>query len=288
MQAGGAWRALILLLFVPLFFIDRAAGPHVDVGFGYFVLIVFATIEFGLGGAVTSVGLALVTGVWAKSPWVGGVLPAPGFALSYVLRFAAFATVATLVYTVTAERRQIERLSLTDKLTGLFNRRRFDEALAEEALRAERYHHPLALLMLDVDHFKRFNDRHGHPKGDAVLRQVGKVILRGKRSTDLAFRYGGEEFCLLLPETGIAEARDVAERIRVAIERESFIGEHTQPGARLTVSLGVAALLSAEDPRRLVSEADQALYGAKEKGRNRVEVAEAPGHRRDPLALRRA
>jgi diguanylate cyclase (GGDEF)-like protein len=288
MQPSNLWRALILLLFVPMFFLDRAAGPHIDVSFGYFVLIVLATINLGLGGAICSVVLALITAVWAKLPFIDHGMPVLAFTLTYVLRSAAFGTVAALVYAVIADRRVIERLSVTDKLTGLFNRRRFDEELAEEALRAERYHHPLALIILDVDHFKRYNDRHGHLKGDTVLRQVAKVMLRTKRATDLAYRYGGEEFCLLLPETGIAEARDVAERLRVAVERESFIGEHTQPGARLTVSLGVASLLTAEEPRRLFAEADEALYRAKEKGRNRFEVAEAPGRRRDPLSLRKS
>lgn len=288
MRNDQAWRGLILALFIPLGYVDHLAGPHIDITFGYMVLIVLATINLGLGGALASVVMAEAAAVWAKWVWVGTTLPIPGFAFNMALRFAAFATVAALVNAVVAERENVERHSVTDKLTGLFNRRRFDEALADEALRAERYRHPLSLVLFDVDHFKRYNDRHGHVRGDGVLRQVGKVFTRTKRATDLAFRYGGEEFCLLLPETGLTEAKEVAERLREAVQRESFIGEHTQPGARITISLGVAMLTPGEDPKELVRRADAALYDAKQRGRNRVEVGEGAGGRhRDAVGTRR-
>lgn len=270
-----AWRSLLLALFAPLGYIDHLAGPHIDITFGYIVLIVVATINLGTVGAVLSVMAAEAAAIAAKWTWVGAELPMTGFLLNSTLRFAAFATVAALVNAVVIERRKVEQHSITDKLTGLLNRRRFDEALAQEILRAERYRHPLALVIFDVDHFKRYNDRHGHVRGDAVLREVGKVLERTKRATDLAFRYGGEEFCLLLPETGLAEAKELAERLRRAVEKEAFIGEHTQPGARLTISLGVAMFVPGDDPKALVVRADAALYNAKQQGRNRVELSDA-------------
>lgn len=281
MRMRGWLGAVALTLILALAYVDRASGPYIDVTFGYIILIVVATINLGQRGAVLSVILAESAAVIAKYPWVGGQLHPTGFAANTVLRFAAFATVAVLVNQVVTERAKVERLSVTDKLTGLFNRRRFDEALAEEALRADRYRHPLGLVIYDVDHFKRYNDRHGHVRGDAVLRQSAKIALRVMRATDLAFRYGGEEFCLLLPETGLHAAAELAERLRTAIEKESFIGEHTQPGARVTASFGVAVLTPGEDARHLVARADAALYRAKQDGRNRVVVSDASAVHRD-------
>lgn len=277
-----AWRGVVaLLLFVPIGVIDRITGPTLDVTVGYFILIVLATINLGLGGAVAAVILATAADIYDKARVLGGGnLPVWVFALNVVSRTAAFVVVAGLVHVLDSERGKVELLSQTDKLTALFNRRRLDEAVLEETLRAERYHHPLALVMLDVDHFKKYNDRNGHLKGDGVLRQTGKLLLRTKRATDLAFRYGGEEFCLLLPETDLDEAKGLAERLRIAIEKESFIGEHTQPGARLTASFGIAALAPGEDPKSLVLRADRALYAAKERGRNRVEISDGPAPRR--------
>lgn len=288
MRGESAYKGLLLLLFVPLGYIDHLTGPTIDISFGYFILIVLITVNLGLAGAVFSVLAALATVIAAKAQWIGAGLTPAGFAANTLMRTAAFAIVAGLVNAASQERHKAERLSVTDKLTGLLNRRRFDEALPDEALRAERYKHPLALVILDVDHFKRYNDRHGHPRGDGVLRQMGKVLVRTKRSTDMAFRYGGEEFCLLLPETGLGEAKELAERVRLAVEREDFLGEHTQPGARLTASFGVAALAPGEEPRALVQRADDALYRAKEHGRNRVEVSEERARSRDRTALRRS
>lgn len=286
MRGDSAYKALLLLLFVPLGYVDHLTGPTIDISFGYFILIVLITVNLGLAGAVFSVLAGLVTVVAAKARWVGTDLTLVGFATNTLMRAAAFAIVAGLVNAASQERHRAERLSVTDKLTGLYNRRRFDESLQDEALRAERYRHPLALVILDVDHFKRYNDRHGHPRGDGVLKQLGRVLLRTKRSTDMAFRYGGEEFCLLLPETGLSEARELSERVRVAVEREDFLGEHTQPGARLTASFGVATLASGEEPRTLVQRADDALYRAKEHGRNRVEVSEPQSRTRAGVAPR--
>ncbi|HEX7554601.1 MAG TPA: diguanylate cyclase [Geothrix sp.] len=168
----------------------------------------------------------------------------------------------------------LETLSVTDVLTGLANRRRLMTRLEEEVARARRYKTPLAVVMIDIDHFKQVNDVHGHAMGDEVLRNIGAMLKAGVRTTDLAARYGGEELTLVLPHTDIPAATMVAENLR-----EKFAEfEHRLDGIALkkTVSMGVTArdgqgdVPSAED---LLKHADEALYRAKQNGRNRVEVA---------------
>ncbi len=167
---------------------------------------------------------------------------------------------------------KLHGLSMRDGLTDLANRRHFDRELEREASRARRNGRPLSLLMLDVDHFKVFNDSHGHMAGDACLAMVAGVLREAaRRPGDLAARYGGEEFALLLPEVDPAEARAVAERVRTAIEalRVPCMGGEK---ARVTISVGVATLDAgwAEPERELLRAADDALYKAKSEGRNRV------------------
>jgi diguanylate cyclase (GGDEF)-like protein len=163
---------------------------------------------------------------------------------------------------------QMARLAMTDGLTGLGNRRHFDDALAQEWQRGMRSQSPIALLMIDADHFKAFNDRHGHQAGDLVLRGIAGVIARhAKRAGDCAARYGGEEFALILPGLSLAEAIALAECIRAdvgAIAHDGLTG--------ITVSIGAAALVPSSRTRadRLLHDADAALYGAKDQGRNRT------------------
>ena len=159
--------------------------------------------------------------------------------------------------------RRLEALAVTDGLTGLKNHRAFQERLVEECRRSARYHQPLSLLLLDVDHFKQFNDTFGHPAGDEVLKRVSTILQANVRTTDFVARYGGEEFAILLPETDAPRAIEAAERIRAAVAQEE------QP--QITVSGGVASLQnSAAMPSLLVQEADRALYVSKSLGRNRV------------------
>ncbi len=168
---------------------------------------------------------------------------------------------------------ELEQLSTIDALTGIGNRRAFDAALPVEWRRAGREDAALALLMVDVDHFKRFNDEHGHVAGDRALAVVA-LLLRSasRRPADIATRYGGEEFAVLLPSTGVEGALSVAETLRLGIESAELIG---LPAGSLTVSIGVAVArpLDGGVPAELVKRADAALYAAKDAGRNRVEIA---------------
>jgi diguanylate cyclase (GGDEF)-like protein len=162
---------------------------------------------------------------------------------------------------------EFAQLSVTDPLTGLLNRRYIQERLGEEINRSDRSGEPLSFLMIDVDEFKSYNDRFGHPEGDEALRIVGSILRQNLRGADVAVRYGGEEFSVLLPATSIDEAEVIAHRIRSHVERTDF------PKRRVTVSIGAATITdqvrTVED---LISAADKALFRAKEMGRNNVQI----------------
>ena len=166
---------------------------------------------------------------------------------------------------------QAERLATTDGLTGLMNRRSLNAQLAARVREAQRYRRPLSLVLLDIDHFKKVNDTHGHPAGDAVLRGVAAVARAQARETDLVARYGGEEMALVLPETDAGGASTIAERLRAAVEGTAHATEHGT--LRVTVSVGVATWPGGgQTPDELLTTADRALYRAKQTGRNRVEA----------------
>ncbi len=169
--------------------------------------------------------------------------------------------------------RELQRLSVQDSLTGIANRRRFDEVLYQEWRRAMRNTSSLALIMLDIDFFKRYNDLYGHQQGDECLRRVAGIIRSSvRRESDTVARYGGEEFAVILPETGIHGAVDVAETIRANVFDAAIKHEASAVADRVTVSLGVSACVPEKnpDPKGLVAAADKALYLAKQEGRNRV------------------
>ena len=168
---------------------------------------------------------------------------------------------------------ELIRLARVDELTGLFNRRYLLERLTHEALRAKRYGSPLCLMMLDLDHFKRINDTYGHLVGDQVLARVGGVLHETIRATDIAGRYGGEEFCIALTETSVQGACLMAERLRQRIAAEVFT---TDDGTtfQATCSIGIAPYTSdLADLPAFLGRADSALYEAKTSGRNRVVLA---------------
>jgi two-component system cell cycle response regulator len=212
-----------------------------------------------------------------------------GNSTDFLERLAALADIC-LDNALVAER--LKLVGLTDALTGVHNRRYFESRCLEEVKAAQRNGQPLVCLLLDVDHFKRINDNHGHPVGDAVLRQVGQIIRGQLRGNDVVARYGGEEFVLLLPDTPLEGGVETADRIRLAIAAEAMpTHAEAAPPLHITVSLGAAQLQTeARDPgvasdapsrrtsavesmKLLVQRTDQALYAAKQAGRNRVQAA---------------
>jgi diguanylate cyclase (GGDEF)-like protein len=176
-----------------------------------------------------------------------------------------------MVVRLRESRVELERLSVTDPLTGLFNRLRMMEVLENEVRRSRRLRHRFAVLMADLDLFKKYNDAYGHPAGDALLKRIGAIMREASRDVDFVARYGGEEFLLMMPETAIEDAMQVAERIRKKIESDSM------PMGSITVSFGIAAYPGHGDsPEVLIAAADAALYEGKRAGGNRVIAAARP------------
>ena len=165
-------------------------------------------------------------------------------------------------------------LSLIDELTSLYNRRHFIEELGRELERTRRYEKPFCLMIIDIDHFKRYNDTYGHQAGDGLLREFAKLVKAAVRRADVAGRYGGDEFVVVMPETTEAAAHRIAERLRCATQEHTFPENETRPSGKVTASIGIAEFASdGRDLQQLVKEADAALYRAKELGRNRVCLA---------------
>ncbi len=177
----------------------------------------------------------------------------------------------TTVSTNIRLQREYKRSAMVDALTGLYNRRWLEDALPRFVNRLSRSKQPLALLMLDVDHFKRVNDEHGHPAGDAVLVSVAHTLRTAVRPTDHVARYGGEEFAVILPETGPRAAQGVAERLRVAVKLAVIKDAASNLLPSVTISIG-GAVLPAENPSAsvLIGQADANLYVSKQSGRDRV------------------
>ncbi len=169
---------------------------------------------------------------------------------------------------------EINRLAMTDPLTGVFNVRRLEEVLADELGRARRYKRAVSFLMVDVDNLKSYNDTLGHQQGDIVLSQVASIVDSSTREMDRVFRYGGDEFCVILPETDSDEAAVVAEKVRRAVADFHFAGEEKVPDGSITISVGVASFpRDCDEEAGLIHKADLALYAAKQIGRNSVATA---------------
>lgn len=174
-----------------------------------------------------------------------------------------------------AARERMKQLSITDDLTETYNYRYFMESLDLELRRAKRYEYPISLMMLDIDHFKIYNDTHGHMAGDRVLKHVAHVMKETVRHTDILARYGGEEFAGILIKTSLGEAYQIAERVRKAVEDFAIDHEETQPQGRLTVSVGISTLgPKVSSLKGLIKTADDALYEAKRAGRNRIAISQ--------------
>jgi diguanylate cyclase (GGDEF)-like protein len=250
-------------------------------GFQYYLvpLIPFVMFNDRLGSATVA---AVAAGVFAVLVALRAVAPegvtsggAP--VLSYGLRYGNLAVPVLALALVsfyfrrasTIAERRMESMALTDPLTGLLNRRSMEQRLREAAHGFQRTGRPFSLVMADVDHFKRINDVHGHAAGDRVLRAVGTLLGERLRGHDAVARWGGEEFLLLLPETDLATARDVADRLRAAAEAR--LPDGTGVAQAVTLTFGVAVF---DRPMRVdacIKKADEALYAGKAGGRNRVE-----------------
>jgi diguanylate cyclase (GGDEF)-like protein len=179
---------------------------------------------------------------------------------------------------------QVNRLAITDPVTGLYNYRKLGRDLDREIVRARRYRHPFSFIMADIDHFKTFNDTYGHQAGDAMLREVAGALNSGRREVDRVYRYGGEEFSILLPETDWPEACEVAEKLRKKVDALSVEALGSDEPLTTTISMGVAAFSSDSlQMEQLIAAADEALYEAKESGRDRV-VAHAQLSKDNDLA----
>lgn len=175
--------------------------------------------------------------------------------------------------------KQLEEYSYKDGLTGVANRRMFDMVLATEWANAQRSQQPLSLILLDIDHFKQYNDHYGHVQGDDCLKSVGQALSRAvKRPRDFVGRFGGEEFVLVLPETDEAAARHIAERCRQQVRQQRIAHARSAVSSLLTISLGVGTIVPGAHDRSqdFLSAVDKLLYQAKQRGRDRLEVAKAP------------
>ena len=213
----------------------------------------------------------------------GGLIPRNSLTLNLFASGAAFSSLL-LSYALADEMRilqsensflndkskSLRKVSLTDRLTQLHNRASFNENLNHEIYMARQTGQPLSLVMMDVDHFKKFNDSWGHPEGDRVLMSIGPILSQGVRDQDFACRYGGEEFALILPGANEQKALETAERIRKMVESREFSISGRDEREHLTISLGVAVFSESDDILTLTERADRALYKAKHLGRNRV------------------
>lgn len=171
----------------------------------------------------------------------------------------------------------VKKEAMTDGLTGLANRKAFDKQIRDWVEEASVSGIPICLLMLDIDHFKKFNDTYGHQTGDQVLRLVARTLTDGVKGRDLAARYGGEEFAIILPDTPVFAGVKVAEALRRSVEGKEVINRSSQENlGRITLSIGVAEYVKGESISSLIERADAALYQAKKEGRNQVKAAEAP------------
>lgn len=282
-------RPAILLIWLEVL-VHAALGTVLigwDSGFHYFLLMFIPALFAAMGrrnawlaaGVLWSFYVGLYALMWFVEPLQpispSGLLGVFLFNLTVVFCMFSY-LVLFYVSTVSASQRALRRMATIDALTGLFNRRHLQELADKEIARHARHPDQLSFLLLDVDHFKQFNDRHGHDTGDRILARVSTVLAQTLREQDFIGRWGGEEFLVVLPGTGLVQAIQTAERIRCSVETHSWVFEDLE--VSVTVSVGVSQYRSGENLSAAVARADMALYEGKRLGRNRVEVgAVEPG-----------
>ena len=248
---------------------------------GYFIAIGATTLRYDARVCIIAGMLALceygAMVVYATTRWE---LNSPSYApfpygmfdwSTQVSRLILLLTATVLSTVVVLRFQRLRLLSTSDRLTGLFNRGYLDENIVAEVSRAERYSHPLAIAMIDIDHFKRFNDTHGHAAGDLALQVIAQTIRRSFRLSDVVARYGGEEFVVVLPETGLDVAVDKLESIRRTVSGMEVMLPAYGGTARLTISVGLACLpADGSEVDKLLHAADTRLFEAKRRGRNQL------------------
>jgi len=210
-------------------------------------------------------------------PGAGGLVLIPDSPREWWIRLFSIAAIFGFgIYTQAIVRRQkevvrqLQEATVIDPLTGIFNRRKFDQVIHQEKAKHERYSRNMAVVMFDIDFFKRVNDEFGHAVGDRVLQQIVEIAQKELRESDYFFRWGGEEFLVLAPETGIQESWALAERLRTTVAGQKFDGV-----GGITISIGIGQHIKGEDIDELLKRADDALYEAKHSGRNTVQTAES-------------
>lgn len=245
----------------------------------YFIPIVIAALYYEVIGSI----IAGITGFAAIILWsylsmryLTDPLEIMANTFGILIGTLIFVSIGVALGFLSSKRKQdtemLQRLTMVDRLTGLHNYGYFMERLEEERQRADRFGSKLSLIMLDIDHFKPYNDKFGHQKGNALLKKVANILTRQVRTIDIVARYGGEEFAILLPNTS-REAVEIAERIRRAVETAKFEGGKGEAFVKRTLSAGVATYpTDASNEIELIDRADQALYVAKDQGRNAVRV----------------
>jgi two-component system, cell cycle response regulator len=224
-----------------------------------FIPIILVTVQGDIDSKVT--GLKLGADDYLAKPYNPLELRA---------RVSSMLRIKSLQDKINSKRRDLEALSVTDDLTGLYNHRALQHRLKDEFLRAQRYNEPLSVLMIDVDHFKQVNDKHGHLFGDFVLGELAKTFLKCVREIDIVARYGGDEFVIILPQTHFSGSLTVADRIWRSVSANDF--NQDKVSAKSTVSIGISFFpnKNVATVEQLVAFADQALYQAKREGRNRI------------------
>jgi diguanylate cyclase (GGDEF)-like protein len=246
-----------------------------------FVIYLYLPVRFVLAVTLATI-FSIITPIWwglLAQAAVQGVDIYRGILwllLANALGFTAANALHRSQRTEFAQKLILRQLLSTDAMTGIANRRRFDAVFEREWRRCQRAGAPLSLLMIDVDHFKAYNDHCGHPQGDACLRQVAQILVDTVgRPGDLAARYGGEEFICLLPDVGSAGALNVANKLMAALHQADIVHPRSPAGPRLTISIGAATVRKPFGrPEQLVEFADQMLYAAKAAGRNQVKVGQ--------------
>jgi diguanylate cyclase (GGDEF)-like protein len=281
--------ALMTLMIGASWFVFHQSG--LSIAFMVMPVILVVATELGLSGAALAIGLLAIIATAATlrglGPFGGLYRETVGVRVLVLQFFLIQALSMTLPLSVARVKRlategqlkrawqKMEELASLDGLTGVANRRRFDTVISLEWARARRERLPLALLMIDTDHFKAFNDHYGHPAGDACLRSVARAIADiPARPGDLVARYGGEEFVVLLPGSDVAGACMIAEMVRRTVYALG-VPHDVNAEQRVTVSIGLAAMVPENqiEPTELIAASDRALYRAKHEGRNRVQIA---------------